>query len=104
MKDEKNSPGPDHTLMNAETDAGSEAPQVFAVTDLRAYAKPDLDEELGSPDGGLATCGTEMMCTCVPVEMCACDTVSYHVGGSVCPSDCPCQCTSTCVSKYWFPY
>jgi len=96
--------GPDHTLLGAKINGNDDPPQVYAVTDLRAYVKPDLDEELGSPTGGLATCGTEMMCSCVPVETCACDTVSYHTGGSVCPSDCPCQCTGTCVGLYWFPY
>ena len=101
---ENDTKGPDHTLLGARIETRDDPPRIFAVTDLRAYVKPDLDEELGSPTGGLATCGTEMMCTCVPVETCACDTVSYHNGGSVCPSDCPCQCTGTCVGIYWHPY
>ena len=101
---EENKKIPDHTLLNADIRPDNEPPKVYAVTDLRAYVKPDLAEELESPAGGLATCGTEMMCSCVPVETCACDTVSYRTGGSVCPSDCPCQCTGTCAGLYWWPY
>lgn len=110
---DQTSKGPNHTLLDAEIDAAGEAPEIYAVADLRAYVKPDLDEELGSPMGDPAVCGSEVLCTCVPVETCVCDTVSYHAGGgSSCPGDCPCQCTSTCtcqctgtcVSLYWFPY
>jgi hypothetical protein len=103
---DKSKKGPDHTLLGAHIDDTKEAPEIYAVSDLRAYVKPDLDEELGAPTGGPAVCGSEVLCTCVPVETCVCDAVSYHVGGSSCPGDCPCQCTctSTCVSLYWFPY
>ncbi|HUJ10665.1 MAG TPA: hypothetical protein VL171_11620 [Verrucomicrobiae bacterium] len=94
---------PDHTLQNADIKAQNEPPMVFAVSDLRAYVKPDLAEELGSPAGGLATCGTEVVCACVPVETCACNTVSYNSGGSSCPSNCSCV-GNTCVGLYWFPY
>ena len=93
----------DHTLMSSNVKESGDGPVVFAVTDLRAYVKPDLDEELGSPVGGAAECGAEVLCTCVPVETCACNTVSHHSGGSGCPSDCACQCTGTCVGLYWFP-
>ncbi|MBI4915757.1 MAG: hypothetical protein HY825_07910 [Acidobacteria bacterium] len=111
MSDE-NSKGPDHTLLGTEIEPTGEAPEIYAVSDLRAFVKPDLDEELGAPMGGPATCGTEVLCTCVPVETCVCNTVSYHQGGGSCPGDCPCQCTSTCtcqctstcVSLYWHPY
>lgn len=97
-------PGPDHTLVGAEVRPTDEKPEVYAMASLLALVKPDLDEELGAPDGGIADCGTEMLCTCVPVETCACNTVSYHDGGSPCPSDCPCQCTGQCVGLYWHPY
>ncbi|HNX49701.1 MAG TPA: hypothetical protein PKL08_06035 [Thermoanaerobaculaceae bacterium] len=103
---------PDHTLLGASPADDDEAPQVYAVADLRAFVKPDLDEELGAPTGSPAVCGTEVLCTCVPVETCVCNTVSYRSGGTSCPGDCPCQCTSTCtcqctgtcVSLYWYPY
>jgi hypothetical protein len=93
---------PDHSLSNAKIPASGEPPKVYAVSDLRALVKPELDEELGAPTGSLATCGTETLCTCVPVETCACNVVSYRQGGSACPDHCPCQCTST--GLYWFPY
>ena len=96
---------PDHSLQGAKIPAGKDSPKVYAVADLRAYVKPDLNEELGSPAGGLEKCGTQTVCSCVPVETCVCNTVTYG-GGCVCPGHCPCQCqcTGTCVSLYWFPY
>ena len=98
--------GPDHTLLGADiTETPGDEPKIYAVSNLRTYVKPDLDEELGAPMGeNAAECGTEVLCTCVPVETCVCDTVTYHAGGSSCPGDCSCQCTSTCVSLYWHPY
>lgn len=97
MKDD-NKTKPDHTLLGASIPAGDEPPQVYAVTDFRAFLKPGLDEELGSPAGATATpatCGTEVSCTCVPVESCACNLVTYRVGGNTCPTVCTCQCTAT---------
>jgi len=73
---------PDHTLQAADVDGGDEAPVVYAVADLRAFVKPALAEELGAPMGGPAECGTEVVCTCVPVETCVCDMVVYHEGPS----------------------
>ena len=103
MTDE-NKGKPDHTLMSADIKETGEGPKIYAVSDLRAYVKPDLDEELGAPMGSAPpVCGTEVVCACVPYETCACNTVSYHSGGSACPDDCPCQCTGTCVGLYWFP-
>ncbi len=78
-----------------------EAPEIYAVSDLKAYLKPDLDEELGAPSGEAAVCGTEVVCGCVPVETCACNSVSYLSGGSTCPTDCACE--GQCVSLYWYP-
>jgi len=93
---------PDHTLKSAKIEAGDDPPMVFAVTDLRAYVKPEPAEELGDPNGGLADFGTEVTCTCVPVSSCACNSVGYYTGGSPC-SHCPCQCTGTC-SRSCLPY
>ena len=95
---------PDHSLQGADIPADKDSPKVYAVADLRAYVKPDLSEELGSPTGGLANCGTETLCSCVPVETCVCNTVTYHQGGSTCPGNCPCDTNCVCVSLYWFPY
>ena len=99
MSESKND-GPDHTLFGADIQRGSGQPEVFAVTSLRPYVKPQLDEELGLHTGGAADCGTELLCTCVPFETCACNTVTYHAGG------CPCTCTGTCgsTSCYWYYY
>jgi hypothetical protein len=95
---------PDHSLLGTDIPKNDESPKVYAVSDLRALAKPELDEELGASDGGLATCTTEILCSCVPVETCACNTVTYgsntYVGT---PSECSCDINS-CVCKYWFPY
>lgn len=94
---------PDHSLRAASIAADKDSPKVYAVADLRAYVKPDLDEELGSPTGGLADCGTQTLCSCVPVETCVCNTVTY--GGTACPGHCSCVSnTCVCVSLYWFPY
>ena len=101
MKDERQEM-PDHTLLSAEIKETGEGPKIYAVSDLRAYVKPDMDEELGAPIGGAATCGAEVVCSCVPVETCACNTVTYTSGGSSCPGDCP--CVGNCVNLYWFPY
>jgi hypothetical protein len=109
--------GPDHTLLGAEIEESGEEPQIYAVSDLRAFVTPDLDEELGRPTGLPAQSGVEVLCRCVPVETCVCDAVTYHSGGSYGPCPCTstscqvtctctstCRCTSTCVSLYWFPY
>jgi len=91
---------PDHTIASAKVKAGAEPPRVYAVANLRAYLKPTMDEELTSPEGGAANLGTALVCACVPVENCVCDTVQHHQGGSGCPDHC-----STCVGGlYWFPY
>ena len=92
--------GPDHTLAGADIDGKGEEPKVFSVVDLRAYVKPEMDEELTSSDGLAADYGIETVCECVPVEDCVCNTVAYYSGGN---SD-PCSCVSTCAPLYWFPY
>lgn len=94
--------GPDHTLASANIEKTGEGPKVYAVTDLKAYLKPPMDEELAAPMGPPAVCGTEVSCSCVPVDTCACNTVAYHVGGSFCPTDCPCQCTGTCDGGWYY--
>ena len=117
MSEKSDQRGPDHTLLGAEIDENGEEPQIYAVSDLRTFVTPDLDEELGLPTGLPAQCGTEVMCSCVPVEACVCDTVTYHSGGSYNPCPCTsttcqvtctctstCPCTGTCVSLYWYPY
>lgn len=117
MRKKSDQRGPDHTLLGAKIEESGEEPQVYAVSDLRAFVTPDLDEELGRPTGLPAHCGTEVMCSCVPVEACVCDTVTYHSGGSYSPCPCTsttcqvtctctstCPCTGTCVSLYWYPY
>lgn len=101
-KSEKNTNIPDHTLANADIAAKNESPQVYAVSDLRAYVKPELAEELGGVLA-LANCGTEVVCRCVAVEGCACNSVDYHVGG--CSSTCTCEITCSCTCKpYYYPY
>jgi hypothetical protein len=93
---------PDHTMASADVQATGEGPKIYAVSNLRAYLKPDLAEELTTAEGVPATCGSEVVCSCVPVETCVCNTVTYHVGGSPgCP--CQCQCTGT-GGLYWYPY
>lgn len=93
---------PDHTLASANIAAKNEPPQVYAVSDLRAYVKPDLAEELAGINDTLATCGTEVLCTCVPVETCACHSVSYHSSG--CASTCSCEVQCNCCMPYYYPY
>jgi len=114
-KTEKNTKIPDHTLANASIEGKDDPPQVYAVSDLRAYVKPAPAEELGGFNQkpgyevpALADCGTEVVCRCVAVEGCAFRSVEYHVGG--CPSTCTCagepcacQCTCTCM-PYYYPY
>ena len=106
---EENNKTPDHSLLGTNIPQKDEPPQVYAVSDLRALAKPQLDEELGAPQGGLATCTTEILCTCVPVETCACNQVLYSAT-ITCPGhSCGCQpvgcgCTGTGGCNYWHPY
>lgn len=93
---------PDHTLLGSDIEDDGEPPKVYAVTDLRPYLTPDMEEELGAAPGDSASCGSEVVCTCVPVATCACDTVTYHVGTDFCSPYCTtCTCTST--SHYWHP-
>ena len=103
MNDDDNKTGPDYRLQTANIPANEadEAPEIYAISDLRALVKPDLDEELGSPEDNPAVCGTEVACSCVPVDSCVCNTVNYHEGGSSCPQECPCE--EVCVSLYWYP-
>jgi len=98
----KSTQGPDHTLANAKIKRDGGKPQILSVVDLRAYVKPEMDEELSSTGGGAAAYGTETVCACVPVEDCACNTVTYYQGGSPCPDHC--DCVGACVGLYWFPY
>ena len=93
--------GPDHTLSSSRVEASAEPPRVFAVVDVRAFLKAQMDEELSSPTGGAASPGVETVCSCVPVAECACNTVRHYEGSSTCPLHCV---TCVCVSKYWFPY
>ena len=98
---------PDHTLASADIQADGAAPEVFAVTNLKAYVKPHMHEELSDSSGGAATTGTEMICRCVPVEQCVCDTVEYYHGGSPCPGHCACVGACGCDGhscRYWHPY
>lgn len=88
--------GADHTLASARVEPTGEGPAIYAVSNLKAYLKPGLEEELGAPMGPPADCGAEVTCLCVPADTCACNTVSYHVDGNACPGDCACQCQSTC--------
>lgn len=112
-KSETNTSMPDHTLANADIAAKNEPPQVYAVSDLRAYVKPELAEELGGFNHtpyvpALADCGTEVVCRCVAVEGCACNSVEYNVGG--CSSTCTCECEPYCphcsctCKPYYYPY
>ena len=68
-KTEKNTKIPDHTLANASIEGKDDPPQVYAVSDLRAYVKPAPAEELGGFNQkpgyevpALADCGTEVVC------------------------------------------
>ena len=100
MSDER----PDDTLHNAKLPLGDEPPAVYAVVDLRAYLKPEMDEELTSPEGEAAVYGTETMCECVPVEDCVCNTVGHFVDGNPCPAHCACVGHSGGGGVYWYPY
>lgn len=97
----------DHTLINSDVRPNDEPPQVYAVSDLRAFVKPVLDEELSGPDAGLSASGVReqaaygrTICNCVPIEVCVCNMVVYHAGGhfypgyDTCPVTVP-ACTST---------
>ena len=95
-------PGPDHTLAKAAPVGKDDKPRVFSVVDLRAYIKPEMDEELTGSTERPATYGTETVCLCVPVEDCVCNTVSYYQGGSSCPGYC--SCVNACAPLYWYPY
>lgn len=101
---------PDFSLENAQIPVSDEKPEVYAVSDLRSYVKPDLDEELSKPSGSAAICGSEVICSCVPVETCVCNQVSYHTGGNYgCSNHAPCasHCgsnTCVCAGLYWHPY
>ncbi len=94
---------PDHTLAAAKAAASAEEPRIFNVVDLKSFLKPELDEELGGVSGAPANPGTEMVCQCVPVESCVCNTVTYYSGG--CSSTCTCQSTCYgCVCRHWIIY
>ncbi len=97
---------PNDNIIAALLQESGEKPEIYAVTNLRAYVKPDLDEELTKPGGGGATCGTEVVCTCVPVETCVCNTVTYHVGGDSGGCSCVGNCCvgDSCYTIYHFPY
>jgi len=98
---------PDYQLDNAEIPAGGEEPKIYAVSDLKSFVKPGLDEELTIPPsagGGPASCGTEVVCSCVPVETCVCNVVSYRVGGTEDGGGCSCVGNVCCVGLYWHPY
>lgn len=92
--------GADHTLASADIKPTGEGPAIYAVSQLKPYLKPGLAEELGAPVGPPSECGSEVVCSCVPADTCACNTVSHHTGGTLCPGDCTCQsvcyCTATC--------
>jgi len=92
---------PDHTLGSFDARASGGEPAIYSVTDLRAYLKPDLDEELTGPDGGAADPGTVTVCECVPVTTCACHAVTYYKGSTVCRSwgcyGCYGGCTPKCI-------
>ncbi len=95
---------PDQTLKSTILPLEENAPQVYAVVDLRPYLKPEMDEELTSPEGEPAVYGTETVCGCVPVEDCACNTVSHFVDGDSCPSHCSCVGHGGGGGVYWYPY
>jgi hypothetical protein len=94
---DKEKKGPDHTLANADIPDKDEAPKIYAVVDLKAYVKPEMDDELSRPDGEAATYDVETVCECVPVEDCACNTVSHYEGSDPCAH-------GACHGLYWYPY
>lgn len=97
---------PNDSIIDAPLGMKAEPPQIYAVTNLRAYVKPSLDEELTKPSGAPATRGTEVVCTCVPVETCVCNTVTYHVGGDSGGCSCVGNCCvgDSCHTIYHYPY
>lgn len=98
---------PDDTLGAMDIQPSGQEPQVYSVVDLRAYLKPPMDEELSSPAGGAADPGSSTICTCVPVEDCVCNTVTYHGGSDPCPNVCSCvgdTCYGGCHGVYYYPY
>lgn len=86
----------DYRIASNNAKATGSGPKVYAVADLKAYLKPEMEEELAAPNGSPADNVSHVVCSCVPVDTCACNTVAYYVGDSFCPTDCPCQCTATC--------
>ena len=74
MSEKSDQQGPDHTLLGAKIEETGEEPEVYAVSDLRAFVTPDLDEELGRPTGVPTQPGVEVTCSCVPVETCVVET------------------------------
>ncbi len=118
---------------NLPDDLSREPPAVYAVTDLREYIKPPLDDALVHPVNSkekstVSPCSCNSVCACVPVgvcgcdEFCACDTVaapqSIQAGLDVddlrqacyCEGDesCSCQgdtcpCQCQCQRVYWYP-
>ncbi len=88
--------GADHTLASSKAAPTGEGPKIFAVSNLKAYLKPGLEDELAAPMGPPPECGTEIVCECVPADTCACNMVSYHIGGNRCPGDCFCQAICWC--------
>ncbi len=97
---------PNDSILSVPLEENADPPKIYAVTNLRAYVKPDLDEELTTPTGAPATCGTEVVCTCVPVETCVCNTVTYHVGGQSGGCSCVGNCCvgDSCHTIYHYPY
>jgi len=94
---------PDHLLANSPFLPDAAAPEVFAVKDIRFFLKPEMDEEVSSPEGASAPParhGVETTCGCVPVDSCACNVFEHNVGHNSCPtqSGCytTCSCTRTC--------
>ncbi len=96
--------GADHTLAASKAAPTGEGPKIYAVSNLKAYLKPGLEEELAAPMGPPPECRTEIVCSCVPADSCACNTVSYHVDSQLCPGDCPsqCQCEGICQCNGYF--
>ena len=117
---------------NLPEDLTKEPPAVHAITDLREYVKPPLDDALASPvatkdKGAVAPCSCHTVCACVPVgtcgcdEFCACDTVApesvkptlsvedlrevcYCEGDASCSCQADtCSCQCTCTRVYYYP-
>jgi hypothetical protein len=86
----------DHRLLAAKIAASNESPKVKAIANLKAFLKAPMDEELTAHNEGVATPGAEMVCRCVPVALCTCDTVVYYSGSDTCPTNC---CVGDC--KHW---